>query len=224
MIEILQNRHFGQRAVIVCNGPSLNKMDLSFLKREKTIGLNKIYLGFKKFNFYSNYYVAVNKKVLEQSHREINQLTCQKFLSNRCDNLFKNDCLTHILNTKNPPTRFCKDIAFGLEEGWTVTYAALQVAFYLGFKEIFIIGMDHRFHYNGAPNAESVMTQSDPNHFSPDYFSKGCKWDNPDLENSERSYEIARQVYEQNNRRIFDATVNGNCDIFEKVNYKSVFL
>ncbi|MFT2091655.1 6-hydroxymethylpterin diphosphokinase MptE-like protein [Paraglaciecola sp. 2405UD69-4] len=223
MLEYLKNRHFGERAIIICNGPSLNQMDLSFLKREKTIGLNKIYLGFKKFNFYSNYYVAVNKKVLEQSHQEINRLTCHKFLSNRCTDLFQKDCLTHVIKTNNPPARFSTDLLQGMEEGWTVTYAALQVAYYLGFKDIFIIGMDHRFEYNGAPNAESVMTQSDPNHFSPDYFAKGSKWDNPDLENSERSYEIARQVYGENNRRIFDATVNGNCDIFEKVDYKSIF-
>ncbi|GAA0856803.1 hypothetical protein GCM10009114_20080 [Aliiglaciecola litoralis] len=194
------------------------------MQRETTIGLNKIFLGFKKFKFYPNYYVCVNKKVLEQAQQDIKQLTCRKFLSNRCGNLFQNDYLTHVIDTSAPSARFCKNIESNIEEGWTVTYAALQIAYYLGFKEVFIIGMDHSFQYNGAPNAESIMTQKDPNHFSDEYFAKGCTWDNPDLKNSERSYEIARQVYENSGRRIYDATVGGNCDVFEKVDYTSVFL
>jgi hypothetical protein len=207
----------------VCNGPSLNNMDLSFLKNETTIGLNKIFLGFKQFHFYPNYYVAVNKKVLEQSHLEIKKLTCRKFLSNRCKGLFQNDYLTHVIDTSAPIARFCKDIQLGLEEGWTVTYAALQIAYFLGFKEVFIIGMDHRFSYNGAPNEENIMEHNDPNHFSSDYFAKGVSWDNPDLENSEKSYQIAKTVFEAENRKIYDATLNGSCRIFEKVDYRSLF-
>src|SRR3546814_3009144 len=67
---ILHDRHRGERCVIVANGPSLNAMDLSFLQRETVIGLNKIFHGFEKFDFYPRYYVAVNRKVLEQSRSE----------------------------------------------------------------------------------------------------------------------------------------------------------
>jgi hypothetical protein len=198
-------------------------MDLSFLKRETCIGLNKIYLGFAKFHFYPKYYVAVNSNVLKQSEKEIKQLTCRKFLSNRCPQLFTENSLTHIINTNAPPARFCKDITQGMEEGWTVTYAALQIAYFLGFSEVIIIGMDHRFSYVGAPNEENVMKSNDTNHFSQDYFAKGVTWDNPDLENSTRSYEIARKVFEADNRKIIDATLNGACNVFEKINYKTVF-
>jgi hypothetical protein len=51
-ISRLQDRHRGERCVIVANGPSLNGMDLSFLRREVTIGVNKIFLGFQDFGFY----------------------------------------------------------------------------------------------------------------------------------------------------------------------------
>jgi hypothetical protein len=223
MLKYLKNRHLGERVVITCNGPSLNNMDLSFLKSETTIGLNKIFLGFKQFNFYPNYLVAVNQKVLEQSHAEIKRLTCRKFLSNRCPDLFKEDSLTHIIETSNPYARFCKDISIGLEEGWTVTYAALQVAYFLGFKEVIIIGMDHRFEYSGEPNAEAVINGEDPNHFCGSYFGNGKSWDNPDLENSEKSYEIAKREFENDGRIIYDATVNGACNIFPKLDYKKAF-
>ena len=170
MLEIYKNRHLGERCVIVCNGPSLNKMDLSFLKNEICFGLNKIYLGFKKFHFYPKYYVAVNQKVLLQSVTEIKALTSVKFLSARCGDLFQQNSLTHIVDTSNPPARFCQDITNGLEEGGTVTYAALQVAFYLGLKDVIIIGMDHRFDYSGKPNQSSFLEGPDKNHFCSSYF------------------------------------------------------
>lgn len=221
-MQILKNRHANQRAVIVCNGPSLNNMDLSFLKNEICIGLNKIFLGFKKFQFYPRYYVAVNQKVLEQSVAEIKALTSVKFLSARCGDLIQPNALTHIIDTSNPPDRFCQDISKGLEEGYTVTYAALQVAFYLGFKEVVIIGMDHRFEYSGMPNESKFLSGPDNNHFCTSYFSND-NWDNPDLVNSEISYNIAKNIYANSGRSIVDATVEGACTVFDKKDYRRVF-
>jgi len=223
-IETLKNKHTDERVVIVCNGPSLNKMDMSFLKRECVIGLNKIFLGFQKFRFYPQYYVAVNRKVIEQSISEIPKLNCVKFLGDQgADGFITEDTKTFLLNTKNPPFRFCKDIAIGLHEGWTVTYAALQVAYYLGFLEVIIIGMDHNFTFSGMPNQEKVLHGEDPNHFCGSYFGNGQKWDNPDLEHSEESYEIAKRVFQEDGRRILDATVGGCCQVFEKVDYRELF-
>jgi hypothetical protein len=222
MIEILKNRHKGQRVVLVCNGPSLNDMDLSFLRNEITIGLNKIYLGFAKFRFYPKYYVAVNQKVLQQSVDEIKAITSVKFLSARCPGLFTNNALTHIIDTSKPPSSFCENIAFGLEEGYTVTYAALQILYYLGFKEVIIIGMDHRFDYAGKPNESKFLTGQDDNHFCSTYFADQ-NWDNPDLINSEKYYEIAKNKYENTGRRIIDATLDGACTVFNKQDYRSIF-
>jgi hypothetical protein len=224
MIELLKNKHKDERVVIICNGPSLNNMDLSFLNRECVIGLNKIYLGFQQFKFYPKYYVAVNRKVIEQSASDIPKLNCVKFLGDRgAGGVISEDALTYLLNTKNPPFRFCKDIAMGLHEGWTVTYAALQVAYYLGFLEVIIIGMDHNFSFSGMPNEEKVLQGEDPNHFCGSYFGNGQKWDNPDLEHSEESYEIAKRIFQQDGRRILDATVGGRCQVFEKVDYREMF-
>ena len=82
-IESLRNRHRGQRCVIVANGPSLNHMELGFLRREHVIGMNKIFLGFAKFGFYPRYYVAVNPKVVQQSAAQIQALNCVRFIGGR---------------------------------------------------------------------------------------------------------------------------------------------
>jgi hypothetical protein len=221
--RLIHNRHKGERAVIVANGPSLNQMDLSFLKNEITFGLNKIFLGFSKFHFYPRYYVAVNRKVIEQSVEEIKKLNCIKFISDRGEDLIARDALTYTIYTKKPTQQFYQDISLGVHEGWTVTFAALQIAYYMGFNEVVIIGMDHRFVYAGDPNKSNVMNSPDPNHFCTDYFGFGKPWDNPDLNNSERCYKKAREIYESEGRKIIDATVNGACTAFNKMDYKNIF-
>lgn len=220
---LLKNRHLGETCVLVANGPSLNKMDLSFLAKHTTIGMNKIFLGFNKFSFYPSYYIAVNPTVIRQSKEDIKGLNCVKFIGNRQGTLLSEDAMTYEVNTKSPPERFCKDISLGVREGGTVTYAALQIAYYLGFKRVVIIGMDHSFKFNGNPNENSRMDGPDVNHFIDNYFGFGQKWDNPDLEKSEESYSIARKIFESEGRELLDATVDGKCNIFKKVNYNEIF-
>jgi len=229
----LKNRHRGERCVLVANGPSLNQMDLSFLRRETTIGLNKIYLGFKRFKFYPKYYVAINPVVIEQSVEQIRAMMAVKFLSRvAAQDHFSEDALTYLVQThafkrdSDGVCRsvFCDDIATdGLYEGWTVTFAALQVAYFLGFSEVVLIGLDHRFDFKGDPNERQVLKGQDGNHFDPNYFGGGQSWDTPDLANSEASYSVARNFYETNGRKIFDATVNGACQVFQKIDYRRHF-
>jgi len=217
-----RNRHENARCIIVCNGPSLNRMDLSPLRHEIVIGLNKIHLGLARFGFYPKYLVAVNEKVITQSAPELARMNCVKFIGNKGAHALPEDALTCHLNTKSPPERFCMDIAQGVREGGTVTYAALQIAYYMGFREVVIIGMDHRFHYSGAPHEAHKLEGPDPNHFSESYFA-GQVWDNPDLQRSEESYRIARDIFESDGRRILDATRDGACNAFEKSDFYHSF-
>jgi|TARA_R110000765_G_scaffold99991_2_gene187572 hypothetical protein len=217
------NYHRNQAAIIVANGPSLNKTDLNLIRSYPTIGLNKIFLGFNDLGFYPRYYAAVNDLVIEQSEAEIKRLNCVKFISKRNSKVIPEDALTYHINTCFPPAKFCKDIQDGVNEGGTVTYVALQIAYYLGFKTVIIVGMDHNFAFTGNPNETHTIKEADPNHFSSAYFGYGQKWDNPDLEKSEKSYALARRVYEADGRSILDATIGGKCTIFEKVDYDEYF-
>ena len=90
----LKVRHFNERAILVANGPSLNRMSLDFLRRETAIGMNKIFLGFKKFRFYPRYYVAVNRKVIEQSAAHIKTMNCIKFVPAHSAHFLPENALT----------------------------------------------------------------------------------------------------------------------------------
>ena len=208
--------------MIICNGPSLNQMDLRFLHWETVIGLNKIHLGLNRFGFQPHYLVAVNPKVVQQAHKQIAALPAIKFIGARAARYLPEDAQVFHVPILQPPVVFSGDIRSGVREGGTVTHAALQIAFYLGFFEVVIIGMDHRFTFQGGPHETHLMEGPDPNHFSPDYF-RGQLWDIPDLTRSEDSYIAAREAYEVAGRRILDATLNGACTVFEKADYREVF-
>ena len=222
--DFYRNRHIGRRCVLVANGPSLNSMNLSFLRDEIVIGLNKIYLGFRKFRFYPKYHVAVNLKVLEQGASEINRMNCVRFIDSRAYELklLPQSALTCFIQEKTDRP-FSTDLAMGYHQGCTVTHAALQVAYHLGIQTVILIGLDHRYEYQGRPGDESVLNGPDPNHFCENYFGHGQKWDNPELANSEFFYTSARQTFEADGRRIIDATLGGACPVFEKQDYKEIF-
>ncbi len=86
-----------------------------------------------------------------------------------------------------------------------------------------LIGVDHNFVTQGKPNATVISEGDDPNHFSPNYFGKGFRWQLPDLETSEMAYRMARQAYEKDGRSILDATVGGKLTVFPKVKYETLF-
>ncbi len=220
-----KNINKGKRCILMCNGPSLKDVNFSRINRSQYMffGLNKIYMGFELFGFYPDYIVAVNKKVIEQAANVYKSLPVTKFLSNRVEKeIVHEGPNTFYINTVNLPDeakRFSTDICSYVTEGWTVTHAALQIIHYMGFTEVYIVGMDHRFSQfiEGQENKEDIIKGADVDHFHPNYFGYGQAWDHPDLINSEISYRAALDVYRNNGRMIFDCTINGACKVFPKL-------
>ena len=138
-LQRFRDCHRGERLVLVCNGPSLNQTDFSLIRSEVSMGLNKIFLGFRRLKFYPRYYLAINPRVIEQSAQEIAQLNCVRFLKNMGNsNPLPESALTYFLQPR-PEERFHHDVCKGFFEGYTVTFAALQLAFFMGFSKVIIV-------------------------------------------------------------------------------------
>lgn len=216
-------RHQGERCFIIGNGPSLKGMDLSPLRRERTFGLNRIYLLFPKLGFETTYLVTINRLVIEQCAAEFAALTIPKFVSWEARAGLAFDEQTIFLRSYSKLLNFSRDPTRVVWEGATVTYAALQLAYFMGFQQVILIGVDHSFATQGPPNQEVVSTGDDPNHFAPDYFGRGFRWQLPDLQLSEMAYGLAREAYALAGRQVLDATVGGKLQVFPKVDYTSLF-
>lgn len=215
-IRNFQGIHAGKRCVIIGNGPSLKNTNMSLLKDEITFGLNRIYLMFDEIGFETTYHVVVNRFVVEQCADEFRKIKAPLFTAARNRPLLDGAESTAFLNNIIAPW-FSRDPSHGVCEGYTVTYVAMQLAFYMGFSEVVLVGVDHRFAAKGNPNQLVESTGEDTSHFDPRYFAKGFKWQLPDLDNSEISYVLARHEFEKVGRQIIDATVDGALDVFPKM-------
>jgi hypothetical protein len=223
-LEGMRDLHRGERCFILGNGPSLKQTDLRLLKGEVTFGLNRIYLLFPELGFATNYLVAINTLVTEQCAQDIRALNLPKFITWRARNHLRGDPEVVFLDTDyTGPATFSTRATGRLFEGSTVTYVALQLAFHLGFEQVILVGVDHRFQTQGQPNVPVVSQGEDPDHFSPDYFGKGFRWQLPDLAASEQAYGLAREGFEAAGRRVQDATVGGALTVFPKVRYQDLF-
>lgn len=215
----LRNKHRGETCVIICNGPSLNRTDLSLIGDTPSICMNRSYLMFDQWGFTPTYFAATAQHVIEQFVDDISRLPMPKFINASYHSLFADK--ENVFFVRIPPRlvqRFGHDLTRPISSGGTVTYASLQIAYHLGFTKVVIIGMDHRFSAKGTPNETEVRkSEVDSDHMHPNYFPKGTKWELPDLRRSETAYEFARKAYEADGRRIIDATVEGGCMIFEKM-------
>jgi hypothetical protein len=226
-LKTLKDIHEGKRAFIIGNGPSLRQTDLSKLRNEFTFGMNRIYLLFPELGFHTTYFVSINDLVIEQFKDEILAQPMPKFLAWRSHRHFPLQLpitqLPTFLYTSYTGPGFSPDVRGRVWEGATVTNVALQLAFHMGFQQVILIGVDHNFASKGDANKTVVSQGDDPNHFAPNYFGKGAKWQLPDLDTSEIGYTLAREAYRKAGREVNDATVGGRLTIFPKVDYKSLF-
>jgi hypothetical protein len=223
-LNAMRDIHRSQRCFVIGNGPSLNQTNLAKLKDEFTFGMNRIYLLFPELGFTTTFFVSINDLVIEQCADEIAALPIPKFIAWHSNCYFHHfpDDLIFLYTTYTGP-QFAYDMTRRIWEGATVTNVALQLAFYMGFEQVILIGVDHNFANKGQANKEVISAGDDLNHFSTNYFGKGFRWQLPDLETSEIGYRLAHEAYRNAGRIIVDATVGGKLTVFPKVDYNSLF-
>jgi hypothetical protein len=228
-----KNKHSGKRVFIIGNGPSLNSLDLSFLKNELTFGVNGIYLNYEKMKFMPTYYVVEDVFVAEDRADEINSLkNTIKFYGNYLDycikkgeNVIWTNTIVNYNDYKDFP-HFSTNASRSLWVGGTVSYLNLQLAYYMGFKEVYLIGFDHNYTIPTSALIEGCdikSTEDDTNHFNPNYFGKGYRWHDPEVLRMEKALYKAKLYFEKDNRRIYNATKGGKLEVFDRIDYNSLF-
>jgi len=230
----LKDMHRGERCFIIGNGPSLREMDLTLLRDEVTFGVNGIFYAFEDMGFVPTYYTVEDRLVAEDNYRIINDLMGST-------KIFPDDlryCLRPTDNTlylhfdrfyddypsANFP-KFSKDILRCAYWGGTVSYMNLQLAYYMGFRDVYLIGMDMNYEIPSTVDVSGTVITSrsdDVNHFHPDYFGPGKRWHYPKVDRMLQAFEQAKQVFETDKRSIYNATIGGKLDIFPRVDYLGI--
>lgn len=214
----LKNIHDGEQCFIVGNGPSLRIEDLEKIQRKKinSFGMNLIYKIYNDTLWRPTYYVFSEYNVIRQYYDEIKCL--------RQDNLFMKNFYymdeTPILPSVHyypgyaercylGQQRFSDDIAKVVYAGYSVMYDTLQIAIYMGYKEIYLIGAD--FSYLEDPASKGNHVYDDK------AVDKRVIAGKPHIYISLEAMRKAEEYAREHDIEIYNATRGGKLEVFRRV-------
>jgi len=230
-ISRFKDIHLGETCVVIGNGPSLNQVDFNQLRKFVTFGVNGIFYKTKELGFIPDYYVVEDSAVMKDNVEEIVKFRAKKasffpvnykgYFSDRQDQFFFR--LDRRFYEKKSYSyeipQFSKDCNNRIFCNQSVTFINIQLASYMGFKKILLVGMDHNY---SIPDSHVISgnkilsTTDDPNHFHPSYFGPGKTWHDPKLHNVELSYKFFKICIESMGGAIINCTEGGKLEVFRR--------
>jgi glycosyltransferase involved in cell wall biosynthesis len=236
-IAALKDKWRGERCIIIGNGPSINQTDLTKLRNEHTFAVNGIFYKAAEMGFDPTFYIVEDSSVMKENIEAIKAYRGQyKLFPTIYRNLHpkEENVLFFLMNRgfyeRESPAfcvpRFSTDASRRVYCGQSVTHINLQLAYYFGFSEVYLIGVDFSYVIPESAIRKGDLitsTEDDPNHFHGDYFGKGKTWKDPKLHRVKLNYELARDMFEADGRKVFNATKGGKLEVFERAEYDAIF-
>lgn len=223
----LKNKYMGKRCFIIGNGPSLNPEDLERLKGEITFASNKIYKIFDNTTWRPTFYMVVDPIVLEENAKDINLVEAKtKFTLKVYKHLFNADIYFNNNLYKNKRGTFSTNIMESLYSSGTVSYHLLQITHYMGFSEVYLLGHDYNFKGAISKSKDLSFLKTELNtslYFSEDYIKPDEKKPGQSPEEMYKGMEKARSVFENEGKKIYNATRFSYLDVFEHRNFDELF-
>ncbi|MEE9910706.1 MAG: DUF115 domain-containing protein [Deltaproteobacteria bacterium] len=232
----IKNKYPGQRAFLIGNGPSLNKTPLYLLANEYTMCFNRFNLMFERLSWLPTMYSTTDERVAMDIADEINSFVPRiqyAFFPDKDPNIGHN-IKKIIKNRENifwlflTGRKFSSKLPRAAVHG-TVALAGLQILAYMGFREIYLIGvdMDYTTPKNIIKENDRDWTSQaddDPNHFDPRYFGKDRKYHKPRIDDIVApGYAAAKKYFDAAGVKIINATVGGKLEIFPRVEFNCLF-
>lgn len=247
----LENRYRGQRCFIVGNGPSLGKQDLTQLKDEVTFVANWFALHEDTEQIDPTFYCICGEQFFGGGFaewREDGQFDPDLYglLQRRAasaikvfpfffkagiesQDLFASRRVRYCLYEPKlwqpiwKAKRMKLDVARDpLYQGHSVVISfCLPIAYYLGFRDIYLIGCDcdYGIEEPGDPRQYFYDIDEHKSKAPPfDWLQKSWASDGPMIQ----SFAVARMEFERRGRRIYNATAGGKLDVFPRVRFEDV--
>ena len=219
-----------EKCFIIGNGPSLRVEDLERISANGyvTFAANRIYKMFPETSWRPTYYGVCDSTLFKKSEEEIKSVESTKFIPlDIYDKLAHDKSQYHVFSRVpfsyfNLPPKFSNSIDHIFGEGGTITYHFMQLAVAMGFKEIYLIGMDFSFSFGiGADGKYFEDKTVKSNHFGADKSTIDVA---PNIYFNLQAYRKAEQFTRSHGVRIYNATRGGKLEVFERKDFDSLFV
>lgn len=185
--------HPSKHCFIISSGPSINGMDLEPLSRRITFGLNRSFKAHEN----SYYHCVFDHRLFELYPEELKK---SRFLFTLEDRPF--GIPIHLLGSEG----WSWDLEKGVYSGYTISYFALQLAVYMGFKEIYFLGLD-------------LGNDKDNTHFfGHDFNSKDH--DTTEFPKMRKSFEQVAQMLREEGINVYNCSPTSTLKCFPYKDYK----
>ena len=223
-----KNLYDGKSCIIVGNGPSLKVEDLEKANNMISFASNKIQNIFGNTNWRPTYYCIADRKIYLDLYKNINEEIKNIFIQidtlRKYPNFNENFAPYYIrlLDGTFYPSlpKFSNNILNGIYDGNTVTYMMLQIAIFMGFKTIYLLGIDHNYSQTLNPDGTVSYDSNIKDHFSDSDVIKNV----PALYKSTIAYQAAKKYADEHGIKIYNATRGGKLEVFERIDFDSLFL
>lgn len=222
-ITKFKNIHKGEACFLIGNGPSLRYTDLEILKSNSAVcfGVNLIFNIFEQTDWRPDYYVVTDYSVYKSYFRELSEIKGYKemFIKKyyHCDEIIDNanyyqGNLTRCYGDKQ---KFSNDISKVIYAGYTVLFDAMQIAIYMGFERIYLLGVDFTQKGNAGEKGNHIY----------DGISKEKRSivGNSFLDIASNAFKIAKEYADAHDIKIYNATRGGKLEVFERVDFDLLF-
>lgn len=215
--------HKNERCFVILTGPSLTLEDVELIKKETTFAVNSCINLFSKTSWRPSYYVITDRLVYQSIGTELenSDMNCPIFYSRngfgkkmkkQNSYPFKSLYYHHFINflTNGKSTLgWSNDINKGIADAPSCVYAVMQIAYYMGFKEVYVIGAD--CNYSGA-NQHSTVTNYIPK-------VKISKKAGTHVLKAWRSIKVH---LDNKDMKVYNATRGGMLELFPRVNLEDI--
>ena len=222
--EMKDSKH-GKRCFIIGNGPSLQAEDLDKLRDEDCFAANGIYHIFQSTSWRPTYYLIMDRYCNAEPEMIRNLESNIVFLGDyywRFNKVLRDDaiCLHQYIPFIQKSYSVSQDISKKVVNTYTVSFVAMQIAAYLGYKEIYLLGFDHHYEFELDKKGRIIKSVDTKEHFFQDY--------NPNTYASNvigmtKSYMAFHTYAKEHNITIKNATRGGKLEVFERVDFDNLF-
>ena len=231
-----KNKYQGKRVYIIGNGPSLKNTDLNLIKNEYSIAMNRISLIYDSTEWRPSFYIFCStncqhkiwgKEWTSSIHKAIKEKNTTSFIYKRFRNTIDPqnkhgiNWIKNISENKPKPngdildSSFSNNIEERIDKSASTVNVALQMAKYMGFSEIIVLGCDLGWTADKGYN-------NDQNHFTKSYNAdipshKVVKI-NKQMRNVHR---LARKNIDDN-VKMYNASIKTTLDTYPLIDYNSI--
>ena len=122
---------------------------------------------------------------------------------------------------------FSHDVSKKLIQHGTVTFANIQLASYMGFKNIYLLGVDHNFGISKQKDGKIELNEYllGNDHFDEKYYNTVEHKKNTPVNIYEmtEAYLSAKKYCDEIGVKIYNATRGGKLEVFPRVNFDELF-